>query len=150
MAQELIDTTFTKILNHYGKNLNPSQIPEPHRTAILVLHAHGIIGNGGFPYLFEGDFPGDPEFLLTRQAFRAINATNASAAFQKAFAVFPNSTPPNEIDDRLQLWQSKYTLRDAIRDETSPDGIYFNAMDETMRLLERYIICNELSFDSLD
>src|SRR5262245_12215143 len=99
---DLADTTFKRILKQYGDKVDPSKIPKPQQTVMLVYHSHGIIGNGGFQYLFEGDFPGDPGFLLTRQAYKTIGASDASAAFAKAFAVFPNSTPPADIDRRLQ------------------------------------------------
>ena len=55
-------------------------------------------------YLFEGSFPGDPGLVLTRQAYETIGASGASAAFEKAFAVFPNSTPPADIERRLEMW----------------------------------------------
>jgi hypothetical protein len=114
---------------------------------VLVVHAHGIIGNGGFQYLFEGDFPGDPEFLHTRQAFKTIGATRASAAFEKAFALFPKSTPPADIERRLAIWQARYTHMDAIRDKESPDAMFFASMKETIQLLEAYIKANRQAFD---
>jgi hypothetical protein len=147
--RDLADETFSAIFKRYGESMNPAKIPEEHRTVALVYHTHGIIGNGGFQYLFEGDFPGDPEFLLTRQAFKTIGATRASAAFEMAFAVFPKSTPPADIERRLEMWQAKYSLMDAIKNEQSPDAMYFAAMDETMQLLKTYIQANQDSFASL-
>jgi len=36
-------------------------VDEPCRTVIIVRAAFGVIGNGGFQYFFEANFPGDPE-----------------------------------------------------------------------------------------
>jgi hypothetical protein len=129
---DLAGATFDRILKQHGEGADPLKMPQSHRTAMLVYHSHGILGNGGFQFLFEGDFPGDPEFLLTRQAYKTIGAVAASAAFDKAFAVFPNSTPPADIDHRLKTWQSKYKLKDAIKDKSSPDAMYFATMDGVM------------------
>ncbi len=120
-----------------------------HRTVALVYHAHGIIGNCGFQYLFEGDFSGDPEFLLTRQAYKTIGATRASSAFDRAFAVFPKSTPPKDIARRLEMWSAKYSLMDVFKDKQSPDAMYFDAMDDTVQLLEKYIKNNLAAFGFL-
>lgn len=148
-SDDLADATFARIIKQHGDDVDPSKIPKPQQTVMLVYHAHGIIGNGGFQYLFEGDFPGDPEFLLTRQAFKTIGAEDASAAFDKAFAVFPNSTPPADIDRRLEMWQSKYNRMDSMNDESSPDRMYFSSMDGVMDRLKTYIAANEAEFASL-
>ena len=116
---------------------------------MLVYHAHGLIGNGGFQYLLEDNFLGDPEFLLTRQAYKTIGASDALAAFEKAFAVFPNSTPPPDIDRRIKMWQSKYNLMDSITDKTSPDSMYYDATDSVMEKLNDYIKANEGEFTLL-
>ncbi len=146
---DLADSTFKRILRKHGDDVDPSKIPKPQQTVMLVYHSHGILGNGGFQYLFEGDFPGDPEFLLTRQAYKTIGALDASTAFEKAFAVFPNSTPPASIDRRLEMWQSKYNLRDSLTDDNSPDSMYFKAMDGVMQKLNDYINANASEFASL-
>src|SRR5262249_24060397 len=107
------------------------------------------VGNGGFQYLFEADLPGDPELVHTRQAFKTIKAHKASEAFEKAMAVFPNSTPPKDVQSRLKIYQSKYTLVDAIQDKQSPDAIFMDAMDDTMQKIESYVQNNHASFDAL-
>ena len=146
---DLADEAFNRILKKHGDSVDPSKIPKAQQTVLLVYHAHGLIGNGGFQYLFEGDFKGDPEFLLTRQAYKTIGASDALAAFEKAFAVFPNSTPPSDINRRIKMWQSKYNLVDSLGDETSPDSMYFSADDNVMEKLVEYIKANEGEFASL-
>jgi hypothetical protein len=146
---DLASATYSRILKKHGDDFDPSKASKPEQTVMLVYHSHGIIGNGGFQYLFEGDFPGDPEFLLTRQAYKTIGATDASAAFEKAFAVFPNSTPPADIDSRLKMWQARYTLLDSMKDDSSPDAMYFSAMDGVMEKLNAYIKAHEADFATL-
>lgn len=149
VSADVADSTFRRIIRKHGRDVDPSKIPKPEQTVMLVYHAHGILGNGGFQYLFEGDFPGDPEFLLTRQAYKTIGAAEASLAFNKAFAVFPTSAPPADIDRRLEMWQSKYNLRESLTDDTSPDALYFAAMDGVMEKLNAYIEANEAEFSGL-
>ena len=70
-------------------------------------------------------------------------------AFDKAFAVFPNSTPPDDIEQRLQSWQAQYNLGDSLTDDTSPDSMYFNAMEGVLDKLDTYIRDNADSFANL-
>lgn len=141
--------TFKRILKQHTHHRDLSRIPKPQQTVLLVFKSHGLIGNGGFQYLFEGDISGDPEFLLTRGAYKTIGATGACAAFEKAFAVFPNSTPPADIGRRLEMWQSRYNLMDSIKDKSSPDYMYFAARHDVMEKLNAYIESNEAEFASL-
>ncbi len=146
---DLWDVTYDRILKRHGDDVQLNQIPKPQQAVLAVVNSHGILGNGGFQYLFEGDFPGDPGFVLTRQAYKTIEASDAVAAFDKAFAVFPNSTPPADIDERLRLWQSNYNLRDSLTDDSSPDSMYFSAMDDVLIKLDDYIRENAESFSDL-
>ncbi|MEM8734393.1 MAG: DUF4375 domain-containing protein [Planctomycetota bacterium] len=146
---DIADSIFKRLVDKFGDDLEPSKLPKPQQVVLLVYHTHGILGNGGFQYLFEADLPGDPEYLLTRAAFQAIAAPDACRAFDIAFQVFPNSTPPEDIEARLALWQEHYQLRDALEDEESPDAIYFSAMDEVVEKLTEYIRAHEDDFDSL-
>ena len=146
---DLWDATYDRILKQHGDDVQLNQIPKPQQAVLAVVNSHGILGNGGFQYLFEGDFPGDPGFVLTRQAYATIGANDAIAAFDKAFAVFPNSTPPADIDERLRIWQSNYNLRDSLTDDSSPDSMYFSAMDGVLSRLNEYIRENPDAFADL-
>jgi len=148
-TSDLWNSTYDRILKEHGEDVQLNQIPKPQQAVLAVVNSHGIIGNGGFQYLFEGDFPGDPGFVLTREAYKTIGAADAIAAFDKAFAVFPNSTPPADIDERLRLWQSKYNLSDSLTDDTSPDSLYFSAMDGVLIKLDDYIRANPDAFADL-
>jgi hypothetical protein len=78
---------------------------EEERVATLVLLSSGIIGNGGFEFLFEGDFDGDPGFIHTAAAFKAIGATESSAAFQRALGVFGDRFPA-DLAERNAIFRS--------------------------------------------
>jgi hypothetical protein len=147
MASEsstLCNNTFSAVLKHYGDSFDPSKAPVPHRTVACVMHAHGIIGNGGFRYLFEGDFPGDPGFNLTRQAYADIGAHGAVEAFNEAFAAFPGGVPPEDLAEREKLYLAKYPGFLAPVDKK-----YFDASPEVEEKLAAYIRANKASFKSL-
>ena len=54
-----------------------------------------------------------------------------------------------DIDRRIEMWQSKYNLHDSIRDDSTPDRMYFKAMDGVMEKLNVYIRANQAEFDAL-
>jgi len=145
----LASAIFLRILKKYGDDIDPSNLPKAQQTVLLIWHSFGILGNGGFQYLFEGDIPGDPEYLLTRQAYKTIGATEALVAFNKAFAVFPKAIPPADIDHRLELWQSQDSIRGSWNDKNSPDRLFFKAMDGVEEKLNDYIKAHWSEFDSL-
>lgn len=83
---------------------HPDQYEEPERVVTLVWHSTGIIENGGFHYLFESDFNGDPGYRLTAEAFKTIGADSAYQAFQEIMYHFPKGLPSN-IKKRLKLYE---------------------------------------------
>ncbi len=103
---ELCDELFKEIDDHYGSDLPAKDMPESPRTVILVWHATGIIGNGGFEYLFEGDFKGDPGFKLTHKAFETIGSDLAADALRDALALFPNGKMQTDLDERIAYYRS--------------------------------------------
>jgi hypothetical protein len=86
---DLCSTLFTRIIQHYGERVDPSVLPKEDRVILLTWHAKGVIGNGGFNYLFEGDYGKDPYFAWTAEAFQAIGCSAASEAFQNVLSFFP-------------------------------------------------------------
>jgi len=67
---DLVDGTFHKIGDRYGHWVDATQYSPEERVIMLVWHSSGIIDNGGFEYLFAGEFPGDPDYHITAEAFR--------------------------------------------------------------------------------
>jgi hypothetical protein len=74
---------------------------------LLVWGAYGILDNGGFQYLFEGDYkPTDPDLRNTRRAFEIVGLPKVVEAFDVAFSAFPESTPPSDPKQRLKTWKA--------------------------------------------
>ena len=69
------------------------KLPVVLRTVVVCESAQGIIGNGGFRYFFENDFPGKPSYSLFVQAFLSIGATDAATVISKAVSLFPFPRP---------------------------------------------------------
>ena len=68
---------------------------------MLVWHTSGIIDNGGFEYLFAGEFFSDPDYHITAEAYLTAGLLRAYEAFQEAFALFPDgkvhTMPPSAM-----------------------------------------------------
>lgn len=103
---ELCDSAYLAVVDHYRGAPVANKLSTAHRAVLLTWHAMGIIDNGGFQYLFEGDFEGDPGFTLTAQAFEEIGCSSAAEAVRNAIALFPNGKVIPNIDKRLKHFQS--------------------------------------------
>jgi|SRR5579862_3596941 len=102
----LCNELFTRILKHHGEDFDVSKCNEHEQVVLLVWQACGVIDNGGFQYLLECNFKGDPFFAKTAAAFQTIKATKCAEAMAEALSVFPNSKPPADIKARLKIYQS--------------------------------------------
>ena len=130
---ELCDGTFCLISEVFGK-LEVEKEVEPCRTIRLVFDSVGVIGNGGFHFLFERDYGGDPGFIHAAAGFKTIGAHRAYAAFKKALALFPRNSPPKDIEERLEIYESY--------DKATTDGIeqeFYSAGEEITRCLAKFI-----------
>ncbi len=135
---DLCDGVFCAIADRTGNEIDLANEPEHCRTVTAIWHSGGIIGNGGFQYLFEGDFNGDPGYRLTADAYKVIGADQSHAAFTAALALFPNSELPMDIDERLQIFQSHpEEAREKINSQ------FWGADDDVKRLLAAYIRSHE-------
>src|SRR5687768_13688871 len=91
----------------FAKNaINVDACGELERIVRLVWDSSGLIGNGGLRRLFEGDYPGDPGFVYTVAAYQRIGAQRAYEALQAVFRKFPGSLLPDDIDERLRMFDS--------------------------------------------
>ncbi|MBM4069077.1 MAG: DUF4375 domain-containing protein [Planctomycetes bacterium] len=131
---ELCGAAYDAVVKKHGGDLNAADLTRVEQAFLLPYHALGIIENGGFNYLFEGDFAGDTYFHLTAAAFETIGADDAAAAFRKALALFPDSKPPIDIDERLRIYrQGTGRLRHEI------DAQFWDAGKEVTSKLATYI-----------
>lgn len=141
---ELCDGLFKFMLKHYGQDFDVSKCKEQDQVVILVWHASGIIDNGGFQYLFEGDFKGDAGFAKTAGAYKTVKAAKCAEAVEEALALFPGSMPPLDIEKRLKVYQA---VNAAKRQEI--DNRFFGESKEIKTLLAKYIRENSDEFKHL-
>jgi len=129
---ELCDAVFSRFAE-LNNRINVDSYTEEERVVTLVLHATGIIGNGGFQYLFEGEFNGDPGYIHTAAAFETIGASESHAAFQRALGLFGGRYPPDREQRIAAYLNVPKDQRDAIERQFYDD-------EENMRSgLARYI-----------
>lgn len=102
---DLCDGVFLKIGDRYDHMISADAYTSEERTVMLVWHAGGIIDNGGFEYLFSGDFPGDPSYRLTAQAFETLGCERATTAFHEALSLFPNAQAPEGTEVRYETYK---------------------------------------------
>jgi hypothetical protein len=140
----LCDGVFTRIVKYHGDDIDASAISEAERVVLLVLHVSGIIGNGGFRYLFEGTLKGDPCFALTAEAFQAAGCEKATEAVRKTLAIFPHSRPPTDVEKRL-----RYYLKRIKGWPTDMDIQFFGAQDDLQKCLANYIRSHSDAFTHL-
>jgi hypothetical protein len=130
----LCNAIFVRILAVHGSVPDVGEMNAAVRTAFLVWHTSGVIGNGGFRYLFESDYPGDPNYEKAKEAYETIGCNEASAAFREAFAVFPGSKPPADANRRISLY-----LKSPTSFPTSADKAFIAANDKVVAKLAQYI-----------
>jgi hypothetical protein len=141
---ELCDELFKRLVKRYGDDLDVSKCREEHRVVLLVWHASGIIDNGGFQYLFEGNFNGDPHFAKTAAAFRTINVRKCAEAVEEALKLFPDSKPPTDTEIRLRDYQSQ-----SAAERWAIDKKFFSESRHIPSFLAKYIRKNEAEFRGL-
>lgn len=130
---ELCDSVFCRFAE-FDNSIDVARVDVPERVVTLAWQAKGVVGNGGFAYLFEGDFAGDPGFVYTAGAFKAIGAESAYSAIQEALALFPRSTPHEDIEERLAHFeQTPDETRKRLRES------FWDADEQIDAALARYI-----------
>lgn len=140
----LCDEIFKLMIKYYGEDFDVSKCKEKDQSVILVWHASGIVDNGGFQYLFEGNFKGDPHFAKTAAVFKIIKASKCAAAVEEALRLFPDSKPPEDIKKRLKTYQAvPAAKRQAI------DVKFFSESKQMKTILAKYIRENREEFKHL-
>lgn len=116
---------------------------EHERVVTLVWYAGGLIGNGGFEYLFSADFRHDPGFVLTAAAHATIGAHAAYRCFQDALALFPRGAPHADLDARRSHLEAQpRELRKAI------NSAFWKSKPEIERALAAYIRTNRAAIEA--
>lgn len=138
---ELCERVFCALADN---NIDVNKCGELERVVRLVWDSSGLIGNGGLLRLFEGDYPGDPDFVYTVAAYHRIGARAAYEALQAAFRLFPGGVLPPELDERLRVFEKlpRWTW-----DEI--EGRYYAANKETERCLAHFIREHRSGYEEL-
>src|SRR5207253_10373448 len=140
----LIRGVLDHITQRHGDGIDVSTLPEEARVVYVVETVVGIVGNGGFNYLFESSFKGDPGFDLTWAAFEAIGCEAALDAIRKALALFPNNRVPRDLSSRLTIYRSGTGgKRHAV------DCKFWDAQGEITKCLARYIRSHRADYAEL-
>lgn len=140
----LVSCVWKRIFAHYGNDLDISEIPSPFANVVLVDFTVGVVGNGGFNYLFEHQFQGDPQFLFVSAAFKDIGAHQAASIVDEVMSVFPNSVAPSDRTERLRIYRSSQTVSSEL------DKKFWKCKDEIEAALSSYIRSKADAFLALD
>lgn len=107
-----------------SRGFDPHTASWEHKVCVLLHAAQGIIDNGGFKYLFESPFEGNPEMKDFPRVFEAVGAISSAEAVRAALArsVDPHT---NYEDLNRVLWRES---------------------EQNYALLEQYIRAHESSY----
>ena len=95
---DLIDRVFGLLDDRESSN-GPDSISDIERVVLLVWHASGIIGNGGFRYFFECGLPLRP----TAEAYSRIGVEQAATILFGLLDLFPRQRVPDDWDERMEF-----------------------------------------------
>jgi hypothetical protein len=74
-------------------------LPSRQRTVVHAWAAHGIIGNGGFRYYYEGAWM----MADVAAAYRALGFEDAARACESSLDIFPTRVPPRDRERRREI-----------------------------------------------
>jgi hypothetical protein len=123
-----------------GKDWRSYDLDQPRFTCWAVDQAQGLVGNGGFQYFFEGDWPENPPYSVFIEAYRRIGAKEAADCFQDAVDDFPFADPHLDVKARnahLDAKRSKPGEFDSLIDRLGDRVIDLNA--DTLTKLAGYV-----------
>ena len=84
---------------------DPSKLNLPKQTVAILYSVQAIIDNGGFEYLFGGDFPFSPPYSTFVEAYRRIGSNQAAEKLEKVVAMFPFENPHQHKQERLAFME---------------------------------------------
>lgn len=134
---DICNNTWENIGKRYKHRSLASEFSEKERVVVMVWTVFGIIGNGGFEFLFESKLPGDPNYQYTLYAFEKIGCTEAVKVIKQALSLFDNGTPPP--DDRVRI---KQYLKHQENIRNQINFKFWDLKPEIIKNLANYIIKN--------
>ncbi|HEY5254109.1 MAG TPA: DUF4375 domain-containing protein [Acidobacteriaceae bacterium] len=99
---------------------DPLKLPLVMQPIAILYTVQAMVDNGGFRYLFEGDFPFSPPYSAFAAAYREIGASDIADLLERAVALFPfenphlNSEGRNNYMDSLQESDPLFLLGDMV------------------------------------
>lgn len=137
----LADGIFTRISNTTDVD-DSSSLSREEAVVYDVWGAEGIIGNGGFEYLFESDIK---DFERIAKSYEIIGVPSVAQAIRSALEVFPKTIPIDDVDERMAYVLAPEKKK---RLEELSTIVYF-ADRKTIRQLGAYIRKNQQAFVDL-
>lgn len=110
-------------------------LPQIVRPVITTCSAQGIIDNGGFPFLFECDWPGLVDWNVFPDDFEAVGHTEGAEAIRAALSLFPQGQPQRDLRVRR-----KYIF-DVLGGLDGELGTLDSAICGRSALLEQLLVC---------
>jgi hypothetical protein len=101
---KLCDEVYRKIVQKGGDTMDISKESEYIRVVATIYNANGVIRNGGFEYLFEAFFYGDPGYKYTASAFQTIRCQGAARAFKQALTLSGKNVKPNDYEKQSRVY----------------------------------------------
>jgi len=95
---DAVDAVFCRLADREQQR-GVESITDIERVVLLVWHASGIIGNGGFRYFFECALP----LLATAQAYERIGVEQAGSILRRLREIFPGRRVPDDYDRRMAI-----------------------------------------------
>jgi len=106
---DLVDDLFCKVVDkkeqHGWHSLNAEE-----RVLLLVWHASGIIGNGGFLYFFEQEIDAD----ATARAYEKIGCHECAELLRLSLSLFPDSVLQASLEERVKYLEDNKEMFDKL------------------------------------
>ena len=143
---QLVDKVFVRIAQQCDGSDSASleALPREQKVVLDVWGSGGIIGNGGFQYLFESDLVDMPGIAAS---YDTIGVPRAAEAFRKAMAIFPRSKPHADVEKRL-AYLEKLGPETASKLEQLSEEIW-DCDRDIKRKLAQYVRANQTAFANL-
>ena len=106
---DFVDKVFCEVAYRSDRDGWP-RLSRPEQVVLLSWGTSGIIGNGGFRYLFETSL----DVVEVAHAFDDLGLTAAGDACRASLAFFPHSIPPSDHAERQELIDADEARADAI------------------------------------
>jgi hypothetical protein len=101
---DAVDAVFCRLADREEQRGSES-IADVERVVLLVWHASGIIGNGGFRYFFECALP----LPATAQAYERIGVEQAASILRRLQEFFPGRHIPDDYNERMTIVSRFYS-----------------------------------------